>query len=303
VLFRSGINVVNFTTTLTLSNGDDIVNYAGTNWTISQSNGAAVSPPVNIGNPATINALGGNDTFNITGGTVSAATTLNGDGNNDTLAFANTAVDFLGTFNGGSGTDAVDESAVPNDSLFTITGAGATDGLTGTTDFNPSSAGTGAIQNVDNLIGRGSPGSALTYSGGLTSAWAINGGGINSLTLGGQSATFSGLLRLTGGTNNDTFTFTRQDLLPQGYEIFGGGAATNDSLVIDNTGAAAADYVLSGDNTAGSLGASSGATSWADITFNNIGLITLTAPATGDTLDDFSFWTGTGFSDGGSGNL
>jgi hypothetical protein len=303
----SEMEVVTFNT-VELSGGDDIVEWKGTAWTLTQFNGAAVSPGISLGTPSTINGgagndtftidgdLGavtlnggaGNDTFNHTAGTVANTVTLNGGADDDALVIGAGAFNFLGTFNGGTGSDTVDVSAVAGNVPFTISSL-ATDGLTGSFGINPPN--TGSLTGVNVITGNGVdyPGTSITYTGSAAATWAIVGGGTSTLTIGADSISFTGVFNITSGSGNDTFTVSRQDLLAASLNLNGGGGT--NSLVVNNNNvdANANDYLLSGVNAFGGLSA----TGWADILFANFGTINLQA-FTGSTLEDDA-WTGTGF--------
>jgi hypothetical protein len=251
---------------LTLSNGDDSVSYNGTNWNLTQFNGVAVGP-INVGNPTTINTLDGNDTFTVTGGTLSGTTmnagvtagsvtdkdklvvtggtvdatsTFFGYDDNDTLDFGASVTDFFGVFNGGIGVDDVKLNGLTVDSVLTVTGAGAS-GLNGSVDVNPGGA-TGAINDVDVLTGKGTTQSSLTVSGAAAADFVI--GASNSLTVGGKSATFSGFRKLVSGTGTNTVTVN--DFANAGSSIyeFDGTAGATTLTVNDTADAVGQIYTL-----------------------------------------------------------
>ena len=203
------------------------------------------------------------DTFNIQG----QIATLNANGGDDTFnVLEELSSSFAGTLSGGSGNDTFNlEQSVTQ----------AVNGGVGNDTFNILAATVNAT-----LIGSGNDvQDKLLLQHSIDSVWTVNGGGSESVTnSSGGSVTFSGMESLTGGGGEDTFTLSVN--VPN---VSGGGnndtfTITNGSLVLDiDGGSGDADHIflqVSDNNTWDIASATEGNVGVSDnIEFSNMDIL------------------------------
>ncbi|WP_083607914.1 filamentous hemagglutinin N-terminal domain-containing protein [Teredinibacter haidensis] len=203
------------------------------------------------------------DTFNIQG----QISTLNANGGDDTFnVLEELSSSFAGTLSGGSGNDTFNlEQSVTQ----------AVNGGVGNDTFNILAATVNAT-----LIGSGNDvQDKLLLQHSIDSVWTVNGGGSESVTnSSGGSVTFSGMESLTGGGGEDTFTLSVN--VPN---VSGGGnndtfTITNGSLVLDiDGGSGDADHIflqVSDNNTWDIASATEGNVGVSDnIEFSNMDIL------------------------------
>ncbi|MFO0819770.1 MAG: hypothetical protein U1A77_17610 [Pirellulales bacterium] len=220
---------------------------AGTD-TISQTDGA---------NTWNINGAG-SGTASDTGGFSNIENLVGGSGA-DSFTFAN-AGSLTGSVDGGTGTDTLTGDNDGN--VFVVTGAdagtlaGKTSGwsnienLTGGTGADSFTINSGAT--LSGSISGGNGTDSLVQADG-TNAWLINAS--NGGTVTDVTGTFSGIENLTGGTGDDTFTFTNSGVIGGAIN----GTSGNDSIVGDDDGNT---FVVTGTDSGTLSGKTSG---WSNI--------------------------------------